>query len=46
MGQVTVVLEDEQSTPIRGERLFVGLQQARLYSGDTPLRPVAFAQSA
>ncbi|MEJ4045103.1 sulfate/thiosulfate ABC transporter ATP-binding protein CysA [Erwinia sp. SLM-02] len=43
---VTVVLEGEQSTPVRGERLFVGLQQARLYNGDTPLRPVAFAQSA
>jgi len=43
---VTVVLEGVQSAPLRGEPLFVGLQQARLYNGDTPLRPVAFAQSA
>jgi len=43
---VSVVFEGEQTAPIRGERLFVGLQQARLYKGDTPLRAVAFAQSA
>lgn len=43
---ITVVLEGDQVAPIRGERLFVGLQHARLYHGDTPLRPVAFAQSA
>ncbi len=43
---VTVVLEGDRSTPVRGERLFVGLQRARLYQGDTPLRPVAFAHSA
>jgi len=43
---ITVVMEGDQVAPIRGERLFVGLQHARLYHGDTPLRPVAFAQSA
>lgn len=43
---VTVVVEGDQTAPIRGERLFVGLQQARLYKGETPLRQVAFAQSA
>jgi len=43
---VTVVLEGEQATPVRGEHLFIGLQQARLYNGNTLLRPVAFAQSA
>ncbi|WP_312242413.1 sulfate/thiosulfate ABC transporter ATP-binding protein CysA [Pantoea sp.] len=43
---VTVVSEGDQTAPIRGERLFVGLQQARLYHGATPLRAVAFAQSA
>ncbi|KAA5975111.1 MULTISPECIES: sulfate/thiosulfate ABC transporter ATP-binding protein CysA [Pantoea] len=42
----SLVFEGEQTAPIRGERLFVGLQQARLYKGDTPLRAVAFAQSA
>ena len=42
----TVVFEGEQAAPVRGERLFVGLQQARLYQGNTPLRPVAFAESA
>jgi len=42
----SLVFEGDQTAPIRGERLFVGLQQARLYKGDTPLRPVAFAQSA
>ncbi|HBH68607.1 MAG TPA: sulfate ABC transporter ATP-binding protein, partial [Erwinia persicina] len=36
----------DQVAPIRGERLFLGLQHARLYNGTTPLRPVAFAQSA
>ncbi|NIF20935.1 sulfate/thiosulfate ABC transporter ATP-binding protein CysA [Candidatus Pantoea multigeneris] len=34
------------AAPLRGERLFVGLQQARLYQGPTPLRAVAFAESA
>ncbi|WP_158782571.1 sulfate/thiosulfate ABC transporter ATP-binding protein CysA [Pantoea sp. BAV 3049] len=43
---VTLVMDGEQTAPIRGERLFVGLQQARLYQGETPLRQVAFAQSA
>ncbi|NJC99705.1 sulfate/thiosulfate ABC transporter ATP-binding protein CysA [Candidatus Erwinia dacicola] len=43
---ITVVMEGDQVTPIRGESLFVGLQHARLYHGDTPLRPVAFAHSA
>ncbi|MDQ1213991.1 sulfate/thiosulfate ABC transporter ATP-binding protein CysA [Pantoea anthophila] len=42
----SLVFEGEQTAPIRGERLFVGLQQARLYKGDAPLRAVAFAQSA
>lgn len=42
----TLIFEGEQSAPVRGERLFVGLQQARLYQGNTPLRPVAFAESA
>ncbi|WP_312829965.1 sulfate/thiosulfate ABC transporter ATP-binding protein CysA [Pantoea anthophila] len=42
----SLVFEGEQTAPIRGERLFVGLQQARLYKGDTPLRAAAFAQSA
>lgn len=43
---VTLVMEGNQTSPIRGERLFAGLQQARLYKGETPLRQVAFAQSA
>jgi len=43
---VTVVMDGDQVAPIRGERLFLGLQHARLYNGTTPLRPVAFAQSA
>ncbi|MEB5972337.1 sulfate/thiosulfate ABC transporter ATP-binding protein CysA [Pantoea dispersa] len=42
----SVVFAGEQTAPIRGERLFVGLQQARIYQGNTPLRPVAFAESA
>lgn len=41
-----LVFEGDQTAPIRGERLFVGLQQARLYQDKTPLRAVAFAQSA
>ncbi|WP_455819981.1 sulfate/thiosulfate ABC transporter ATP-binding protein CysA [Pseudomonas cerasi] len=43
---ITVVMDGDQVAPVRGERLFVGLQHARLYNGDTPIRPVAFAQSA
>ncbi|KAA6101738.1 MULTISPECIES: sulfate/thiosulfate ABC transporter ATP-binding protein CysA [Pantoea] len=43
---ISVVFAGEQTAPIRGERLFVGLQQARIYQGTTPLRPVAFAESA
>lgn len=43
---VTVIMQGNQTAPIRGEQLFAGLQQARLYKGDTPLRQVAFAQSA
>jgi len=42
----SVVYDGDHTAPIRGERLFVGLQQARLYNGKTPLRPVAFAESA
>ncbi|WP_130830964.1 sulfate/thiosulfate ABC transporter ATP-binding protein CysA [[Erwinia] mediterraneensis] len=43
---VTVVFDGDQTAPIRGERLFIGLQQARLYHGNAMLRPVAFAESA
>ena len=43
---ITLVVEGTQTAPVRGEQLFVGLQQARLYKGETPLRQVAFAQSA
>lgn len=42
----SIVYDGDQTAPVRGERLFVGLQQARLYHGTTPLRPVAFAESA
>jgi len=42
----SVVFDGDHNAPIRGERLFVGLQQARIYHGTTPLRPVAFAESA
>lgn len=43
---VSVVFDGDNVAPQRGERLFVGLQQARLYNGDAPLRAVAFAESA
>jgi len=42
----SLVFDGDRSAPVRGERLFVGLQQARLYQGATPLRAVAFAESA
>ncbi|MDR7344953.1 sulfate transport system ATP-binding protein [Pantoea alhagi] len=42
----SLVFEGEHAAPQRGERLYVGLQQARLYQGNTPLRAVAFAESA
>ncbi|MFD1801794.1 sulfate/thiosulfate ABC transporter ATP-binding protein CysA [Mixta tenebrionis] len=42
----SLVFDGGHSAPLRGERLYVGLQQARLYQGNTPLRTVAFAESA
>ena len=42
----SLVFDGEHAAPQRGERLYVGLQQARLYQGNTPLRAVAFAESA
>ena len=45
---LTVVMRDEHP-PQRGERLFVGLQNARLYNGDERIEPgaeLALAQSA
>ncbi len=43
---IALVVDGAQTAPVRGESLFVGLQQARLYKGETPLQQVAFAQSA
>jgi len=43
---VTVVMDNTQKTPVRGEQLFIGLQQARLYNGNKQLIPTTFAQSA
>ncbi|QKJ88126.1 sulfate/thiosulfate ABC transporter ATP-binding protein CysA [Paramixta manurensis] len=43
---IALVFDGDLTAPIRGERLFVGLQQARIYQGDNPLRAVAFAESA
>ncbi|WP_075181406.1 sulfate/thiosulfate ABC transporter ATP-binding protein CysA [Pantoea sp. 1.19] len=43
---ITVVFDGAAVAPVRGDALFVGLQQARLYQGATPLRPVALARSA
>ena len=42
----SLVFAGDQSAPARGERLYVGMQQARLYQGNSPLRAVAFAESA
>lgn len=42
---LTVVLK-EQQIPQRGERLFVGLQNARLYDGGNRIQGVDLAQSA
>ncbi|OON39053.1 sulfate ABC transporter ATP-binding protein [Izhakiella australiensis] len=42
----SVVFDGSQTAPLRGETLYVGLKQARVYHGETPLRQVAFAQSA
>lgn len=44
---LTVVLPGEsQRVPQRGERYYLGTNNARLYVGDKELQPVAFAQSA
>ncbi|AFJ46207.1 sulfate/thiosulfate ABC transporter ATP-binding protein CysA [Shimwellia blattae] len=42
---ITVVLQGERA-PQRGERLFVGLKNARIYHGNEPVQGVALAQSA
>ncbi|PIJ51560.1 sulfate ABC transporter ATP-binding protein [Erwinia sp. OLTSP20] len=42
----SVVFDGSQLAPLRGETLYVGLKQARVYHGDVPLRQLAFAQSA
>ncbi|TCW00488.1 sulfate/thiosulfate ABC transporter ATP-binding protein CysA [Biostraticola tofi] len=44
---LNVVLPGEAATPpVRGQRYYLGGQNARLYAGDKRLQPVAFAQSA
>ncbi|OZI15354.1 sulfate ABC transporter ATP-binding protein [Sodalis-like symbiont of Philaenus spumarius] len=44
---LTVVASTETAgTPVRGERRYLGGQNARLYAGDKALQPVAFAESA
>lgn len=43
---ISLVFEGRQPAPERGERLFIGLRQARLYQGNVPLQTVAFAESA
>jgi sulfate transport system ATP-binding protein len=42
---LSVVLRDER-VPQRGERLFVGLKNARIYHGQTRIQSLALAQSA
>ncbi|RPH21137.1 sulfate/thiosulfate ABC transporter ATP-binding protein CysA [Buttiauxella warmboldiae] len=42
---LTVVLREDH-IPVRGERLFVGLQHARLYEGNNRIQGVDLAQSA
>ncbi|KEA50143.1 MULTISPECIES: sulfate/thiosulfate ABC transporter ATP-binding protein CysA [Mangrovibacter] len=42
---LTVVMRDDV-VPQRGERLFVGLQHARIYHGDLRIESLALAQSA
>ncbi|MBJ3815134.1 sulfate/thiosulfate ABC transporter ATP-binding protein CysA [Shimwellia pseudoproteus] len=42
---ITVVLAGER-VPLRGERLFVGLQNARIYHDQQPIQSVALAQTA
>jgi len=45
---LSVVLSDfnGQSTPVRGDRFYVGGLNGRIYSGDDQLQPVALAKSA
>ncbi|MTD37719.1 sulfate/thiosulfate ABC transporter ATP-binding protein CysA [Erwinia sp. CPCC 100877] len=42
---LTVVMQGDRP-PGRGERLFVGLQNARIYHGDERIQPVALAHTA
>ena len=45
-GEPLNVVLANNTPPQRGERIFIGLRQARLYHGDTPLQPAALAHSA
>ncbi|SFN13059.1 sulfate transport system ATP-binding protein [Izhakiella capsodis] len=42
----SVIFDGSQLAPLRGETFYVGMKQARVYHDETPLRQVAFAQSA
>lgn len=44
--QPLMVVFNEKQAPQRGERLFVGLQNARLYQGNTAIESIALARSA
>ncbi|WP_029684747.1 sulfate/thiosulfate ABC transporter ATP-binding protein CysA [Tatumella saanichensis] len=43
---LTLVLDQHASPPVRGEQLFIGIDKARIYQGDQRLQAVAFAKSA
>lgn len=43
---IMLIVDSDFITPQRGESLFIGLQQARLYHGQMPLQPIAYAEGA
>ncbi len=45
-GELTLVYEHEERPPVRGEKLFIGVRNARVYQGEHLLQSVAFAKTA
>ncbi|GAA0492188.1 MULTISPECIES: sulfate/thiosulfate ABC transporter ATP-binding protein CysA [Tatumella] len=43
---LTLVCDDGHTPPSRGERLYIGVDQARIYQGHRLIQPVAFAETA
>jgi len=45
-GDLTLVYEHEGNPPARGDKLYIGVNKARVYQGEQLVQPVAFAKTA